>query len=46
VGSYGKVADYLERYLDLGVSTVILAGGFGEEDFEHASVVIGALRRR
>lgn len=46
VGSYGKVADYLERYLDLGVSTVILAGGFGEEDFEHASVVIGDLRRR
>ncbi len=46
VGSYRKVADYLERYLDLGVSTVILGGGFGEEDFEHASVVINDLRRR
>jgi alkanesulfonate monooxygenase len=44
VGSYRKVADYLERYLDLGVSTLILGGGFGEEDFEHASVVLGDLR--
>jgi alkanesulfonate monooxygenase SsuD/methylene tetrahydromethanopterin reductase-like flavin-dependent oxidoreductase (luciferase family) len=45
VGSYRKVADYLERYLDLGVSTVILGGGFGEEDFEHASTVLADLRR-
>jgi alkanesulfonate monooxygenase len=46
VGSYRKVADYLERYLVLGVSTVILGGGFGEEDFEHAAVVLADLRRR
>lgn len=46
VGSYHKVADYLERYLALGVSTVILGGGFGEEDFEHAAIVLGDLRRR
>lgn len=45
VGSYEKVAGYLERYLELGVSTVILGGGYGEEDFEHSSVVIGAVRR-
>jgi alkanesulfonate monooxygenase len=45
VGSYRKVADYLEHYLDLGVSTVILGGGFGEEDFEHAAVVLADLRR-
>lgn len=44
VGSYRKVADYLERYLVLGVSTVILGGGFGEEDFEHASIVLADLR--
>jgi len=46
VGSYRKVADYLERYLALGVSTVILGGGFGEEDFEHAAVVLADLRGR
>lgn len=46
VGSYRKVADYLERYLMLGVSTVILGGGFGEEDFEHAAIVLADLRRR
>lgn len=46
VGSYSKVADYLERYLTLGVRTVILGGGFGEEDFEHAAIVLSDLRRR
>lgn len=39
------MAGYLERYLDLGVSTLILGGGLGEEDFEHASVVLSDLRR-
>jgi alkanesulfonate monooxygenase len=46
VGSYRKVADYLERYLVLGVSTVILAGMFDEEDFQHAAAVLADLRSR
>lgn len=46
VGSYRRVADYLERYLLLGVRTVILGGGFDEEDFEHAAIVLADLRRR
>jgi alkanesulfonate monooxygenase SsuD/methylene tetrahydromethanopterin reductase-like flavin-dependent oxidoreductase (luciferase family) len=46
VGTYRKVADYLERYLALGVRTVILAGMLVEEDFEHAAVVLADLRSR
>jgi alkanesulfonate monooxygenase len=46
VGSYSKVADYLERYLALGVSTVILAGVLTEEDFKHADIVLADLRSR
>lgn len=46
VGSYRKVADYLERYLALGVSTVILAGLLTEEQFQHAAVVLADLRSR
>lgn len=46
VGSYRKVADYLERYLTLGVRTLILAGMLTEEDFQHAAVVLGDLRSR
>ncbi len=46
VGTYRKVADYLERYLELGVSNVILAGTESEEDFQHAAIVIDDLRRR
>ncbi|HET9894049.1 MAG TPA: LLM class flavin-dependent oxidoreductase [Streptosporangiaceae bacterium] len=46
VGTYRKVADYLERYLALGVSNVILAGTESEEDFQHAAIVIDGLRRR
>jgi alkanesulfonate monooxygenase SsuD/methylene tetrahydromethanopterin reductase-like flavin-dependent oxidoreductase (luciferase family) len=46
VGTYRKVADYLERYLVLGVSTLILAGMLVEEDFQHAAVVLDDLRSR
>ncbi len=46
VGSYRQVADYLERYLKLGVSAVILAGVTSDEDFEHANVVLSDLRSR
>lgn len=40
------MADYLERYLMLGVSTVILAGLLVEEDFQHAAVVLHDPRSR
>ena len=44
VGDYGQVADYLGRYLALGVSVVLLGGLLTEEDFRHAGVVLSALR--
>jgi alkanesulfonate monooxygenase SsuD/methylene tetrahydromethanopterin reductase-like flavin-dependent oxidoreductase (luciferase family) len=46
VGDYGKVADYLERYLKVGVSTLILASAMSDEDLEHASAVLSDLRSR
>jgi alkanesulfonate monooxygenase SsuD/methylene tetrahydromethanopterin reductase-like flavin-dependent oxidoreductase (luciferase family) len=46
VGTYREVADYLERYLALGVRTVILGGAYSEEDFQHVAVVLGDLRSR
>lgn len=46
VGSYRNVADYLKRYLRLGVSTVILADMFAEEDFQHAAAVLADVRNR
>ncbi len=46
VGTYRKVADYLDRYLALGVSTVILGGVLTDEDFKHTSIVLADLRNR
>ncbi len=46
VGTYDKVGDYLERYLALGVSTVILGGVLDEEDFQHTAIVLSDLRSR
>lgn len=46
VGTYREVADYLERYLALGVRTVILGGVYAEEDFQHVAVVLAELRSR
>jgi alkanesulfonate monooxygenase SsuD/methylene tetrahydromethanopterin reductase-like flavin-dependent oxidoreductase (luciferase family) len=46
VGTYRKVADYLERYLELGVSVLILGGLLAEEDFQHADAVLADLRSR
>ncbi|MFI2369926.1 LLM class flavin-dependent oxidoreductase [Streptomyces sp. NPDC018833] len=46
VGSYRRVADYLDRYLGLGVSTVLLGGLLTEEDFRHTAVVISDLKSR
>jgi alkanesulfonate monooxygenase len=44
VGSYRDVADYLERYLALGVRTVILGGVYTEEEFQHVAAVLAELR--
>lgn len=46
VGSYRDVADYLERYLALGVRTIILGGTVAEEDFQHVGDVLAELRSR
>lgn len=46
VGTYREVADYLERYLALGVRTVILGGVYAEEDFQHVALVLAELRSR
>ena len=46
VGAYREVADYLERYLALGVRTIILGGTYAEEDFQHVAVVLAELRSR
>jgi alkanesulfonate monooxygenase len=46
VGTYREVADYLERYLALGVRTVILGSADTEEDFQHVAVVLADLRGR
>ncbi|WP_327257045.1 LLM class flavin-dependent oxidoreductase [Streptomyces sp. NBC_01244] len=44
VGSYGRVADYLGRYLSLGVRTVLLSQVHTREDFHHASQVLSLVR--
>lgn len=46
VGAYREVADYLERYLALGVRTIILGGTVAEDDFQHVSHVLAELRNR
>lgn len=46
VGSYRAVADYLEQYLTAGVGTLVLAGMYIEEDFEHAAIILDDLRSR
>ncbi|MEK8174691.1 LLM class flavin-dependent oxidoreductase [Streptomyces sp. M19] len=46
VGSYERVAEYLDRYLALGVSHVLLGGLFTEEEFRHSAVVLSQLRTR
>lgn len=44
VGSYEQVAEYLGRYLDLGITKVLLGYMFDEEDFRHADAVLSMLR--
>ncbi|MGW7466977.1 LLM class flavin-dependent oxidoreductase [Streptomyces xantholiticus] len=44
VGSYREVARYLDRYLALGVDTILLGRLFTEEDFRHSSIVLDAVR--
>lgn len=47
VGEYHDVAHYLERYLELGVTTVLLGGGLtSDEDFRHSAIVLAELRDR
>jgi alkanesulfonate monooxygenase SsuD/methylene tetrahydromethanopterin reductase-like flavin-dependent oxidoreductase (luciferase family) len=46
VGSHGRVADYLDRYLTLGVDTVLLGDLPTEEDFRHAGAVLSDVRKR
>ncbi|WOX17107.1 LLM class flavin-dependent oxidoreductase [Streptomyces sp. N50] len=47
VGGYHDVADYLEQYLKLGVTTVLLGGRLAsEDDFRHAAAVLSELRGR
>ncbi|WP_051707207.1 MULTISPECIES: LLM class flavin-dependent oxidoreductase [unclassified Streptomyces] len=45
VGSHQRVADYLERYVATGVSTVLLGALATEEDFQHAVAVLSRVRR-
>ncbi|GLL03746.1 LLM class flavin-dependent oxidoreductase [Dactylosporangium matsuzakiense] len=44
VGDYEQVAQYLAEYLTLGVSTVLLAAVYSEEDFRHVDRVLTLLR--
>jgi alkanesulfonate monooxygenase len=46
VGSYARVTDYLGRYLDLGVDTLLLGGDITEDDFSHTARVLADLRDR
>ncbi|KYD08562.1 Alkanesulfonate monooxygenase [Heyndrickxia sporothermodurans] len=39
VGDYDQIASYLEKYLKLGVRTLIVAGPYTEEEFEHRNKV-------
>jgi hypothetical protein len=43
VGSYEMVARYLQRYIDLGVSKLILAKVDTEDEFQHAQAVLSRL---
>ncbi len=40
VGSYSKVAEYLSRYLSLGVSKLLLTKVDSEDEFRHAHTVL------
>ncbi|MEV7870545.1 LLM class flavin-dependent oxidoreductase [Streptomyces sp. NPDC088124] len=44
VGSYDRVAEYLEGYLSLGVSKLLLGGVLSESDFHHNDAVLSRLR--
>jgi alkanesulfonate monooxygenase SsuD/methylene tetrahydromethanopterin reductase-like flavin-dependent oxidoreductase (luciferase family) len=44
VGSYQRVAEYLHRYLAVGVTSVLLGGLRTEADFEHAGTVLSMVR--
>jgi alkanesulfonate monooxygenase SsuD/methylene tetrahydromethanopterin reductase-like flavin-dependent oxidoreductase (luciferase family) len=46
VGSYERVAEYLDRYLELGISYVLLGGIFTDEEFRHNAAVLSRLRSR
>ena len=46
VGSHDRVADYLDRYLALGVDTMLLGDLPTEEDFRHAGAVLADVRCR
>lgn len=39
VGDYEQIARYLEKYLKLGIKTLIVAGPYSEEEFEHRNNV-------
>lgn len=43
VGSYKEVADYLQKYINVGVETILFANVFKEEDFYHCGKVIEIL---
>jgi alkanesulfonate monooxygenase SsuD/methylene tetrahydromethanopterin reductase-like flavin-dependent oxidoreductase (luciferase family) len=44
VGDYGQVTRYLEGYLRAGVTVIVTGGVRTAEDFDHADVVLSALR--
>lgn len=44
VGSYERVAEYLARYLALGIRTILLSQVHTENDFRHAHRVLSMLR--
>ncbi|WP_435821193.1 LLM class flavin-dependent oxidoreductase [Micromonospora lupini] len=41
VGSYAEVGELLARYLELGVSTIILDVPHGEDDVHHTQIALG-----
>ncbi|HEX6682169.1 MAG TPA: hypothetical protein VF062_05215, partial [Candidatus Limnocylindrales bacterium] len=45
VGGYRKVADYLRRYLSLGVTKLLLTKVDTEDEFAHAGAVLSLLDR-
>jgi alkanesulfonate monooxygenase len=44
VGNYEEVSEYMMRYLDLGVSDIIVAGLETESDFRHSDQVFQKIR--